>query len=83
MHEEVFELAFHSVLLLFYSVLTAGLTAVSALVEYRSYTTAMSGGDLLLAGWIAAIGLLVLAFAYFVLRDKALVEFRYLADRVR
>jgi hypothetical protein len=77
MQEELLELAVHSLLLAFYSVLTAGLTAVSALVEYRSYLTVV-GGDLLLAGWMAAIGLVVLAFAYFLFRDKAMAEYRYL-----
>lgn len=77
MQEEFLELAIHSLLLAFYGVLTAGLTAVSALVEYRSYLT-VAGGDLLLAGWMAAIGLVVLVFAYFVLRDKAMAEYRYL-----
>ncbi|MCH7660798.1 MAG: hypothetical protein IH933_09545 [Euryarchaeota archaeon] len=81
MQEELLELTIHSVLLVFYSVLTAGLTAVSALVEYRSYTI-VTGGDMLLAGWMALIGLLVLAFAYFVLRDKAMVEYQHVADRM-
>ncbi|MEM4780494.1 MAG: hypothetical protein QXG03_02875 [Halalkalicoccus sp.] len=78
MPEEFIELAIHALLLAFYSVLGVGLTAASALVEYRSYTTAVAGGDLLLAGWIAAIGLVVLAFAYFLFRDKALAEYRHL-----
>lgn len=77
MHEELLELAVHSALLALYSLLTVVLAAVSALVEYRSYLE-ITGGDMLLAGWMAAIGLVVLAFAYFVLRDKALVEYRYL-----
>jgi hypothetical protein len=81
MQEEVLELVIHSVLLVFYTVLTASLTGVSALVEYRSYTV-VTGGDMLLAGWMAAIGFVVLVFAYFVLRDKAMVEYRYLANRV-
>lgn len=77
MHEGLLELAVHSALLALYSLLTVVLAAVSALVEYRSYLE-ITGGDMLLAGWMAAIGLVVLAFAYFVLRDKALVEYRYL-----
>jgi hypothetical protein len=79
--EEVLELAIHSVLLVFYTVLTAGLTGVSAFVEYRSYTV-VTGGDMLLASWMAAIGLVVLVFAYFVLRDKAMAEYRYLSNRI-
>lgn len=81
MQEEVLEIAIHSVLFVFYSVLTAGLTAVSVLVEYQSYNT-VSSGEMLLAGWMAAIGLVILVFAYFVLRDKAMVEYRHVADRL-
>lgn len=81
MHEEFLELAIHSVLLVFYSGVTASLAAASVLVEYRSYTIVTSG-DMLLAGWMAAIGVLVLVFAYFVLRDKALAEYRYVANGI-
>ncbi|WP_122088421.1 hypothetical protein [Halalkalicoccus subterraneus] len=77
MQEEFLELAIHTLLFALYGVLTAGLTAVSALVEYRSYLT-VTGGDLLLAGWMAAIGVVALTFAYFLLRDKAMIEYRYL-----
>lgn len=77
MYEEFVEVAVHALLLVFYSVLTVSLTAVSALVEYRSYTV-VSSGDVLLAGWMAVIGLVVLVFAYFVLRDKAIAEYRHL-----
>ncbi|MFC6904577.1 hypothetical protein [Halalkalicoccus tibetensis] len=77
MHEELLEVVIHSALLALYSLLTVGLAAASALVEYRSYA-ALTTGEMLLAGWMAAIGLVVLVFAYFVLRDKALVEYRYL-----
>lgn len=77
MREEFIELALHTLLLVFYSGLTVSLTAVSAVVEYRSYM-AGNAGDVLLAGWMAIIGLVVLVFAYFVLRDKAMAEYRYL-----
>lgn len=77
MHEEFVELAIHSLLFAFYGVLTAGLTAVSAFVEYRSYLT-VTGGDLLLAGWMAAMGIVALAFAYSLFRDKAMTEYRHL-----
>lgn len=77
MYEELIEVAVHIVLLVFYSVLTVSLAAASALVEYRSYTI-VSSGDVLLAGWMAVIGLVVLAFAYFVLSDKAMAEYRHL-----
>lgn len=77
MHEELFELVVHSALLALYSLITVALAATSAFVEYRSYLE-ITGGDMLLAGWMAAIGLVVLAFAYFVLRDKALAEYRHL-----
>lgn len=77
MYEEFIEVGVHAALLVFYSALTVVLTAASALVEYRSYTV-VSSGDVLLAGWMAVIGLVVLVFAYFVLRDKAMAEYRYL-----
>lgn len=77
MYEELIEVAVHSLLLVFYSVLTVSLTAASALVEYRSYTI-VSSGDVLLAGWMAVIGLVVLVFAYLVLSDKAMAEYRHL-----
>jgi hypothetical protein len=77
MYEEFAEVAVHAALLVFYSALTVVLAAASALVEYRSYAV-VSSGDVLLAGWMAVIGLVVLVFAYFVLRDKAMVEYRHL-----
>lgn len=77
MYEELIEMAVHALLLVFYGVLTVSLTAASALVEYRSYTI-VSSGDVLLAGWMAVIGLVVLVFAYLVLRDKAMAEYRHL-----
>lgn len=77
MYEEFVEVAIHAALLAFYSVLTVALAVVSAVVEYRSYTV-VGSGDVLLAGWMAVIGLVVLVFAYFVLSDKAMAEYRQL-----
>lgn len=77
MHEEFIETALHGLLLVFYSALTVCLTAASAIVEYRSYTV-VSSGDVLLAGWMAAIGLVVLGFAYLILRDRSMTQYRQL-----
>ncbi|MCL7418252.1 MAG: hypothetical protein M8354_10490 [Halalkalicoccus sp.] len=71
------ELLIHGLLLVGYGVLTAALTAVSTLVEYNSYLN-LSTGESLLGGWMALVGLLVFVFAYFVLRDKVVAEYRYL-----
>lgn len=79
MYEELVEPAFHAVLLVCYSALTVFLTAASAIVEYRSYTV-VSSGDVLLAGWEAVIGLVILVFAYYMLRDKVLAEYRHLTN---
>ncbi len=79
MYEELVEPAFHAVLLVCYSALTVLLTAASAIVEYRSYLI-VSSGDFLLAGWEAVIGLVILVFAYFMLSDKAMAEYRHLTE---
>ncbi|KYH25576.1 hypothetical protein HAPAU_22500 [Halalkalicoccus paucihalophilus] len=71
------ELLIHGLLLVGYGVLTVVLTAVSTFVEYNSYLS-LSTGESLLGGWMALIGLLVFVFAYFVLRDKVVAEYRYL-----
>lgn len=77
MYEELVEPALHAALLVCYSVLTVILTAASAIVEYRSYTI-VNSGDVLLAGWEAVIGLVILVFAYYMLRDKVMAEYRHL-----
>jgi hypothetical protein len=71
------ELLIHGLLLVGYGVLTVVLTGVSTFVEYNSYLN-LSTGESLLGGWMALIGLLVFVFAYFVLRDKVVTEYRYL-----
>lgn len=75
MHEGLTELVVHGLLLLAYTGL-AGLLAVGGIaMEYYGYVTAVSG-ESLLALWLAVIGLVVLVFAYFIVRDKVLVEYR-------
>lgn len=71
------ELLIHGLLLVGYGVLTVALTAVSTFVEYNGYLN-LSTGESLLGGWMALIGLLVFVFAYFLLRDKVVAEYRYL-----
>lgn len=73
------ELLIHGLLLVVYGALTVALAIASTLVEYNSYLN-LSAGDSLLGGWMALMGLLVLVFAYFVLRDKVVVEYRYLVE---
>lgn len=77
--DEFIELLIHGLLLVGYGALTVALTIVSTLVEYNGYLN-LSTGEGLLGGWMALIGLLVLVFAYFVLREKVVAEYRYLVE---
>lgn len=70
MHESILDLFFQAVTLLLYMVAGTVLAGFGAVFEYRSYMF-ISGGEQLLAVWMGGLGLLLLAFAYFIWRDKA------------
>lgn len=77
MHEELLEPAIHGALLVGYSCVAVVLAIASTIVEYNSYLS-LTAGEGLLGGWLGLVGLLILVFAYYVLRDKAAAEYRYL-----
>ena len=67
------EVGIHLLLLSGYAVLAGALTIGGLFLEYQGYLVALAG-EPLLALWIGGIGLVVLAFAFLVARDKVLVE---------
>ena len=67
------EVGVHLLLLTGYAVIAGTLTIGGLFLEYQGYLVALAG-EPLLAMWIGGIGLVILAFAFLVVRDKVLVE---------
>ena len=80
MRESLLEVGLEAVSLLLYTIVGAVLAGLGTLFEYRSYLF-MSSGEQFLAVWIAAMGILLLALAYLVVRDKAWDEYVELRAR--
>lgn len=74
MYEELVELLLHAVVFLSYAAAGVLFAGLGALFEYRSYLF-ISSGDTVVALWIGALGLVMLAFAYLIVRDKATGSF--------
>ena len=70
MRETLLELLLQAVSLAVYLVAGAVLAGLGALFEYQSYLF-ISSGEQLLAAWMAALGIVMLTFAYLIVRDKA------------
>ncbi|MEF8901403.1 MAG: hypothetical protein V5A25_09300 [Halovenus sp.] len=74
MYKELIELLLHAVVFLSYAAAGAVVAGLGALFEYRSYLF-INNGDTVVALWIGALGLVMLAFAYLIVRDKATESF--------
>lgn len=69
MHEEGIDLLIHGLVFLAYTTLTLLAAGLGMLFEYRSFLV-LNGGDLFLGVWEGAVGLLFLAAASYVARNK-------------
>ncbi|NHN61057.1 MULTISPECIES: hypothetical protein [Halorussus] len=69
MYELLTELGTEAVGLVAYALGTLALSAVGLVAEYNSLQQ-LAGGDALLAGWFAVMGVVALAFAANLGRDK-------------
>ena len=70
MRESLFELGPELLSLLIYAVSGTVLGVVGAALEYRSYLL-VSSGEGTVALWMGALGAVLLALAFLVVRDKA------------
>lgn len=81
MREELVELVLHGLFLLGYAAVSAVLAGIGLAMEYRGYLYSNSG-ELLLAVWMAAFGLVMLAFAYTVWTDKVTTTYADLREQI-
>lgn len=70
MQNGLIELILQALLFLSYTVVGTAVAGLGVFFEYRSYTV-FSTGDLFVAAWLAALGLIMFGFAYLVVSDKA------------
>jgi len=69
MYEEAVELLLQGVVVLGYAVVAVVFAGLGAFFEYRSYLF-LDGGEALLSAWMGGLGLVLLAFAFLIVRDK-------------
>lgn len=74
MREELTELLFHAVVALGYAVVALVTAGAGVMFEYRSYLF-LTSGETMLAAWMGGLGIVLLAFASLVVRDKLAVAF--------
>jgi hypothetical protein len=74
MQEEVIELIIEAFVFLSYAVAAAGVSALGLFLEYRSYLFSNSG-EMVLAVWLAGLGLIMFGFAALISRNKLLVAY--------
>lgn len=79
MNGSIVDLAVQVAILVLYAILAAGLGAIGLYVEYQSvlYATA---GDLQMGAWTAVFGLIALAFALLLFRDRVVPAALALAE---
>lgn len=68
-YEDLTEVLIHLMAFTAYAVLSVFFAGVGALLEYRSFLS-ISSGDLSVALWLGALGILMLAFSSLIVTDK-------------
>ncbi len=80
MKASVMEVLVHFLLILLYGIVAAILGIVGLYVEYYSVITAIAG-DMVMGIWTGVFGLILIAFAYLIVRDRAVPTAREFAAR--
>lgn len=71
MRGDFVELAAQGVLVVLYGIGALGTAGIGLLIEYHSYIHLLAG-EYPIAGWLGAIGAIVLFFTFLIVRDKLL-----------